>query len=256
VPAADPGSLPRIGGIATMPSRMHSFAAVVESILPQLDRLYVFFDKYDEIPGAFANRPKIVALSPSQFGDYRTCGKFLGIELYGAPCLYFCFDDDIVYPPNYVDVLTLALRRHHLRAIVGFQASIYAPPHLSYRRDRMILHFGRANAFDHSVDELGTGTIGLCTANLRFHPRDWPYWDMADLMLAIEAVKQEVPKIAIRRPDSFLRPLEENQEDSLYLRLVKDDSRQSAIMRNALDAYPLAWHGQDFDGARAPSKTS
>jgi len=252
VPAPNLASLPRIGGLATMPSRMRSFSAVIENILPQLDRLYVFFDKYDEVPSAFANREKIVALSPSQFGAYRTCGKFLGMELFGAPCLYFCFDDDILYPPNYVEVLTRALYRHHFRAIVGLQASLYAPPHLSYRRDRMILHFGRANLFDHGVDELGTGTIGLCTANMTFHPRDWPYWDMADLMLAIEAVKQEVPKIAIRRPDGFLKPLEENQEDSLYLRLLKDDTRQSAIMRSALDTYPLAWHRQSFDAGGAP----
>ncbi len=238
-----------------MPSRSHSFAAVVESILPQLDRLYVFFDTRDEIPKTFANEPKIVALSPSQSGDFHACGKFLGIELFGSPCLYFCFDDDIVYPPNYVEVLTRALHRHHLRAVVGFQASLFAPPHLSYRRDRTILHFGRANLFDHSVDELGTGTIGLCTAHLRFHPRDWPYWDMADLMLAIEAVKQEVPKIAIRRPDSFLKPLEENQPDSIYMRLVKDDTRQSAIMRAALEAFPLAWQRQTFDSGDAPGQS-
>jgi len=63
VPAPNLASLPRIGGLATMPSRMRSFSAVIENILPQLDRLYVFFDKYDEVPSAFANREKIVALS-------------------------------------------------------------------------------------------------------------------------------------------------------------------------------------------------
>lgn len=237
-----------------MPSRKQSFATVLSSILPQLDRLFVFFDKYDGIPDGFANHEKIVPLSPAQFGDYRTCGKFLGMELHGNPCLYFCFDDDILYPPNYVEVVTSALHRHHLRAVVGFQASLFSPPHLSYRRDRMILHFGRAAAFDHNVDELGTGTLGLCTETFRFHPRHWPHCDMADLMAAIEAVKQKVPKIALRRPDGFLRPLEENQEDSIYQRLLKDDSRQTEIMRNALAAYPLAWHGRDIDTGIAESK--
>jgi hypothetical protein len=143
-----------------------------------------------------------------------------------------------------------------MKAVVGFQASLFSTPHLSYARDRSILHFGRMNYVDHSVDELGTGTIGFCTEYLKFHPRDWPYHDMADLMVAIEAVKQQVPKIVIRRPDSFLKPLEENQADSIQSRLVKDDTRQTAIMRNALERYPMAWQREIFDAGGAPGTES
>jgi hypothetical protein len=252
VRTGDLDSLPRVGGIATMPSRSRSFAAVIRSILPQLDRLYVFFDRRDEIPTMFANEPKIVSLSPAQSGDFHACGKFLGIDLFGDPCLYFCFDDDIQYPPNYVQVVTRALHRFHMRAAVGFQASLFTTPHLSYARDRTILHFGRMNYLDHGVDELGTGTIGLCTAFMKFHPRAWPYHDMADLMFAIEAAEQQIPKITIRRPDSFLKPLEENQADSIQSRLMKDDTRQTAIMRTALETYPLAWQRQIFDAGGVP----
>jgi hypothetical protein len=39
--------------MATMPSRKDGCAAVLASILPQLDWLYVFFDRHDAIPNAF-----------------------------------------------------------------------------------------------------------------------------------------------------------------------------------------------------------
>jgi hypothetical protein len=243
-------TLQRVGGIATMPSRKDTFSAVLANVLPQLDRLYVFFDKYDAVP-AFADHPKIVALHPSQAGNLGCDGKFLGIECQPEPCLYFCLDDDIDYPQDYVEVLTRALYRHHLRAVVGFHAIFFAPPYRSYLRDRRVLHFARGSAWDISADAIGTGTMAFCTGTFRFHPGHWPYHDMADLLVAIEAVKRQVPRVSVRRPENFLRPLQLNQEDSLYRRLQEDDSRHSAIMREALEAFPRAWQRTKFDTVTA-----
>lgn len=149
-----------------MPSRRDGLAQVLPRILPQLDRLYLFFDKYDAVPEEYRGEPKIVPLHPSTSGHFASCGKFLAIAEFGAPCLFFGFDDDILYPSGYVDVLTSALRRHHFHAAVGFHAGVFRPPHRSYRRDRVILHFARPINIDCSVDELGTGTIAFATPSL------------------------------------------------------------------------------------------
>jgi len=85
---ASSDALPRIGGIATMPSRTHTFAKALGSILPQVDRLFVFFDKSTAVPEAFLGHPKIAPLLPAQFGDLAAGGKFLGMELHAGPCLY------------------------------------------------------------------------------------------------------------------------------------------------------------------------
>jgi hypothetical protein len=234
--------LPRIGGMATMPSRAHALEIVLSSILPQLDSLFIFFDKHEEVPKAFIDHPKIVPLLPRRYGALAGSGKFLGIELHGEPCLYFCFDDDIHYPADYVEFVTRALYRHHLRAIVGFHACLLKPPYRSYRRDRDIIHFADGLLMDGHVDVLGTGTSAFYPPNFRFDARAWPFKDMLDLLLAIEAAKQGVPRISIRRPVDYLRPIESNQADSTYSALVKDDSRQSEIMRAALKSCPLSWH--------------
>jgi hypothetical protein len=234
--------LPRIGGIATMPSRSHTLAQTLDSILPQVDRLFVFFDKTAAVPAAWAGHPKIEPLLPARHGELGCGGKFLGAELQARPCLYFCFDDDILYPPTYVAVLARALRRHFMRAIVGVHGVFFQAPHLSYRKHRMIHHFADTLYADVCVDALGTGTIAFHTDRFRFDPRQWPFVNMEDLMIAIEAVKQGIPRICIRRPLRFLQALEEDQADSVSRRLDGDDRRETEIMRAALDAWPDAWH--------------
>jgi hypothetical protein len=234
--------LPRIGGMATMPSRAHTIGTVLASILPQLDRLFIYFDGYEAVPHAFTSESKIVPLAPARFGNLAGSGKFLGARLHHDPCLYFCFDDDILYPPDYVEVLTRALYRHRLRAAVGFHAATLRPPFRSYAQDRDIVHFSCGCRNDSHVDMLGTGTMAFHTGHFRFDPDKWRFKDMCDLMTAIEATRQSVPRISIRRPVNYLVPLEQNQIDSTAARLGEDDSRQSEVMREALRSWALSWH--------------
>ncbi|MFO1183924.1 MAG: hypothetical protein U1E56_03975 [Bauldia sp.] len=72
---------------------------------------------------------------------------------------------------------------------------------------------------------------------------------MGDLMVAIAAVEQGVHKVAVRRPRDYLRPIAETQEDSLYGQLIRDDSRESAVMQKAFRDFPSAWQGKDFADA-------
>jgi hypothetical protein len=240
--AAGGDAAPRIGGLATLPSRAATLARVVEAVLPQVDRLYLYFDRCLSVPAGFAGHPKIEPVLPAQVGDLAGAGKFAGLVLHPGACRYFGFDDDILYPPDYVAVLGRALRRHFGRAIVGLHGAFFRHPHRSYRDDRTFLHFRREVMADVYVDLLGTGTTAFDTRCFRFDPRDWPHRGMNDLMLAIEAVKQQVPRICIRRPKRFLEALAENQEDSIHRRLLQGDRLQTEVMQAALEAYPLAWH--------------
>jgi hypothetical protein len=237
-----PSALKRIGGMATMPTRLESCRIAMPSILAQVDRLYLYLDGYPSVPDEFAREPKIVPLLP---GDGETslrgAGKLVGLRAFGEPCLYFCFDDDIVYPPNYVEHMAAALRRHHYRAIVGLHASVYKVPVRSYVRDRQVLHFSAASHFDYVVDELGTGTAALHSSCIRIAPRRWGHHNMCDLMLMIESIRQGVPRISIRRPDRFLLPIEQSQDDSLYRRTLVDDSIQSRLLRATFERYPDRW---------------
>jgi hypothetical protein len=227
--------------MSTIRSRAHTLSTALESILPQVDRLYLFLDKHDDVPKTLPADPKLIPLLPAQYGPFGGNGKFAGLELLTEPALYFCFDDDIHYPPIYVKWMTLALRRHHFRALVGVHGMVFRPPHESYLRDRRTLHFQMARSLDCFVDELGSGTLAFHTDAIKLRPRTWQHHDMSDLMVAIEAVEQRIPRIAVRRPEKFLRAIEENQADSFWRDLQRDDQRQTAIMHAALAAFPLDW---------------
>jgi len=237
-----PARLPRIGGMATMPSREESRREALRHILPQVDRLFLYLDQHKAVPADIAAEPRIVPLLPRP-GDrpYGAAGKLLGLTKLDGPCLYFCFDDDIVYPHGYVALLVKALHRHHFRPIVGIHGAVMNVPCAGYLLDKKTFHFIRHCPFDAVVDELGTGTIGFHSSAIRLDPRRWQHMNMVDLMVCLEAVAQGVPRIVVRHPPEFLLPIAEAQQDSVFERTRKDDSIQTRLVQAAMAHYPGLW---------------
>lgn len=225
-----------------MPSRIDSLRIALPHILSQVDRLYLYFDKYQEVPPEFKAEPKIVSLLPAEEGlSLGGTGKFQGLRLISDPCIYFCFDDDIIYPSGYVDYLASALRRHHYRALVGIHGAVYKFPITSYARDRVVLHFQLGSHFDVLVDELGTGTLAFHSSCIHVNHDKWLSSNMSDLNIMIEAVRQKVPRICVRRSPNYLQPISQDQSDSLYRASLIDDSVQTSLLQAAMRHYPDSW---------------
>lgn len=220
-------TLPRIGGMASIPTRAGDLKQVLERIVPQVERLYLFLHGYEAIP-AVARHSRIVPVLAPADTAFRASGKFYGLLQQTGPCLYFCFDDDILYPPDYVARMTAAILRYGGRAFVGVHGTNYPGTGVSYARDRKGRHFASRLRLDRVIDELGCGTLAFSSELLNIDPRRWPHGDMDDLMLAIEAERNGISRIAIRRPRRWLMPLRQQQPDSLWVRTLADDSRQSA----------------------------
>jgi hypothetical protein len=220
------GTLPRIGGMASIPSRADDLERVLARIVPQVERLYLFLHGHDAIPAAARHSRIVPVLAPADT-PFRASGKFYGLLQQKGPCLYFCFDDDILYPRDYVGRMTAAICRYGGRALVGVHGSDYPGAGTSYARDRKTRPFAKRLLIDRAVDELGCGTVAFPSELLSIDPRRWPHGDMDDLMLAIEAERNGINRIAIRRHRRWLVPIRQGQPDSLWLRTLADDSRQS-----------------------------
>ncbi len=236
------GTLLRIGGMATMPSRWKSFKIALTPILKQVDQLYLYLDKYTHIPAEISAERKIIPLLPQE-GEKHLCaaGKFACLNIVSKPFLYFGFDDDIIYPATYVDHLAAALHRLHYRALVGIHGSIYAMPCTSYVRKRRVLHFKKALSLDCVVDELGSGTLAFHSNCINIDPGEWICRTNVDLMVMLDAIRQEVPRIAVRRPWRFLKPIKQCQKDSIYRALRTDDRFPTRILQAAMADYPGRW---------------
>ena len=223
----------RVGGLATMPSRLETLAKVIPAILPQLDRLYVFLDGFETIPDV-VRHARITVLRSARDGDLHASGKFLGIAREPEGVIYATFDDDIRYPPDYVDSLVAGLARFGGRVIAGYHGTLFKFPYGSFREDHDLCHFRTGLAHDIRVDMLGTGTTAFASSALRIDPRRWPYLDVDDLIVALAAESQEVPRVAIARPSRYLEAYAERQADSLWERLYGDDRRQTRLMRQLM----------------------
>jgi hypothetical protein len=229
--------LPVVGSIATMPTRIHTFVKMLPGILAQVDILYIYLDGYKKIPVELINHHKCRPFLPTDDDNLHTCNRFLAPVHFSSDAIIVFFDDDIFYPPDYVSRIKFALSTYGHRSIVGFHGVIFRPPHTSYRKDQISLHFANALPEDTVVHLLGSGTAAFCSGVFQPDPRHWKHHNMADLYLAAEALKSNLSLISLKRDKKWLIPLEENQDDSLWRSVKKDDRTQTSFMCDLLLQY-------------------
>ena len=220
-----------VAGMATMPSRAATFPIALRSILPQVDRLYLYLDGHFEVPEVARGDPRIVSILSRDVPDLRGNGKFLALSLESAACLYLGVDDDIAYPPRYVANLCNGIRAYGNHAVVGYHGVILARPVVQLAKGHTVLHFAEKLDARKVVDLLGTGTIMFSPQRLRFDFRSWPHVNAMDLYLALEAARAKHPLVCLERDRGFLRALAENQPDSCYSALRRDDSLEIDLAR-------------------------
>src|SRR5262245_25163322 len=224
-----------VAGMATMPSRAATFPYAVRSIIRQVDKLYLYLDGFSECPAPARNDVRIVPIFSQDFPNLHANGKLLGLSLEKNPCLYVTVDDDLYYFRKFVTALRSALATHYDAAVVGYHGSILARPLVRYNLNRTIYHYTSGLDQETIVDIVATGAAMFSSDALRFDVRNWPFKNMVDLGMALEAAKAGLPLIAVaRRPGETLFALAEHQEDSIFAALKKDDSFQTALARELL----------------------
>jgi hypothetical protein len=223
-----------IAGMATMPSRAHTFRKAFSSIVGQVDRLYLYLDGHAEVPDFVRSDQRVTPILSRNQPGLHANGKLLGLCHEQGPYLYVCVDDDFLYPSDFVARLKAGLAAENGHAIVGYHASILERPLLRYHRNRRVLHYSARVPTKREVDVLGTGAVMFSSAALHFDVRAWPWVNMVDLGLAIEAASAGLPLICLSRRRNFIRVLEQEQADSIFLAMQRDDSRQTDLARQLL----------------------
>jgi hypothetical protein len=219
--------------MATMPSRASTAPSAIASILPQVDRLWLFLDRFDATP-PYAEDERIRVVRSQDVGDLRANGKLVGVALESEPCTFFGADDDIRYPADYCDTLEAHLDRYRGGAVVGVHAAVLRRPTASYARDTKVLHRRADQARSEGVDLLGSDSLAFRTTTLRFDVREWVEVNMVDLAFARVARERAVPLVKIPRPSHWLTALDENQDDSIWMGVLADDTRQTVLAQELI----------------------
>ena len=229
--------MPRVATIATLASRIESFRKVLPVIHAQVDHMFVYLDGYSEPPDFLGSIDRITVCRAESLGDLHADSRLLCLQELKAPTVVIVVDDDIMYPQDYVYRLVKALQRVDGQAIVGVHGRIFLPPHQSYVKHATYIHFSHELKDATYVHELGTGTCALISSIVPIDPRAWKRHDMADIMIAIDAQRRGLPRIALARPVNWLMAYAERQQDSMWTKTLADDSEQSRQMRALLSLY-------------------
>jgi hypothetical protein len=216
--------------LASIPERRETLEQVTASLLPQVDRLNVYLNNYPEVP-SFLDHEKIRVIRSQDEGDIRDNGKFYFLD--AAPRgYYFAVDDDIAYPPDYVQELILKLDQYDHRLIAGVHGVVFPNPIERFYKDRTVFSFKHARERDTFVNLLGTATVAFHTDTLELSLADFKAPGMADLWLALAAKRQKIPMISIQREQGWMKDIEPG-DAALYREFMKSDDLQTRVIKEA-----------------------
>lgn len=193
-----------MAGMASIPSRREALSDAVQSIIDQVDQLGVYLGEYDEIPPWLSevDNIRIMRSQDDPQGDRGDAGKFWWASRWDG--FYLTVDDDIVYPPSYVDDTISALTEVGVRAAVSCHGvRLHERPISSYYAQRHVWHW------QHRVKHFRRVHIA-CTGWAAFHaglhdiPIDvFELPNMADIWFGRWAQSNHVPQFVRPHPPSI-----------------------------------------------------
>lgn len=216
-----------IGGIATLYERREIFEEAFHEIIPQVDQLYVTLSGYASVPEFLKKEPKALSVVPSSREGAEA--KFFASILCKPKDVYFTFDDDIVYPADYVKTLRRELKKYPGTAVCVHGSKIRNPG-APYFQAQEILHFLKPLGRNQFVHVAGTGTLAFRPFDVPVSRESFPLPNMADILFSIAARRYEVPIIALARKERWLG-YRKPEGPTIYETSLTDHRIQTELLR-------------------------
>lgn len=179
--------------IASLPARVDGLERAVNSLLPQVNMIFVALNGYDYVPGFLQNNNKIVyAMMDNRLGD---AAKFYDIDKREGFIL--TCDDDLAYPQGYAGYMTNKAKR--LNAAVSLMGKRYDQrPITSFRNGYTSLYRCLVTVpNDAEVHVVGTGVLCFHTDMIKLSLDNFPRKNMADIWFAKAAHEQGVKLMVV-----------------------------------------------------------
>ena len=212
--------------IASLPERVDTLKKTINSLLPQVDGIYVSLNNYEEVPLFLKKKRIISTLCDNSLGAE---AKFLRVnDFYGYTLV--C-DDDLIYPDNYVEYMINKVEAH--KGIVSLLGKVYSTrPTKSYRRGYTDIYrcLVRVEG-DHEVDVCGTGAMAYHSRDIEINIKDFGMRNMADVWMAKIAHEQGVKMFAVEHDRDFVKHV--LYPDRIWVGTV-DDTVQTMVLNSFL----------------------
>lgn len=216
-----------VGKMASYPARQNELVHSVNSVLPQVDKLVLCLNEYDSVPDWVQKESKIEAVIPQI--DLKDVGKFLPFD--DAATHIFFFDDDIIYPADYVSKTRTVLDQHD-NVVVGYHGSYFVMPKFGITLEklkrwiglkigrhgpdwyRVILDFTDHLAKETQVEQLGTGVLAMKASSnppLSYFEGSQMY---VDVRFACWCFENGISMLCLPRESGWL--IDQRAGDSIY----------------------------------------
>jgi len=206
--------------IATYPPRFATLQKVIDSLVDQVDEVRVYcnlttnhYDVLRHFEKDYQSR-KVTLINHGEFMMNLTDnGKFYSLDEIKEPEYYLTCDDDIIYPPNYVETIKKAI--DYYGCIVGFHGRQLLGTGLDYYKDHKSFHFLGTVTNDEVIDVVGTGVCGFRTDY--FRPKELAHSTekrMSDLIFSLEASKQKKQIGIIKHDAGWLKTI--NNKETIH----------------------------------------
>ncbi len=218
------------GSMVSIPSRELVLGTVIDSILPQVDELNVYLNNYEQIPD-FLKNPKIKVFQSQIHGDLADNGKFFSPPQSG---FHFTFDDDILYPLDYISKLIENLKKYQCKVAVGVHGIEIKEGFKRYYdiASREVISFYRESLEDRYVHILGTGTLAYHTQTLSFSLEHVHATHMVDIYFGLFCQKNNIPLICIEHEAKWMKELETPKETRIFDNFSSKDKVQTDLVKS------------------------
>lgn len=204
----------KIATMATFPARKEVMLKAIETVVDQVDRLYVCANGYD---GGLDAGPKVEFHYPDR--DQKDVGKF--VFDVAATDLVFLMDDDISYPADYTETMAEHLDRYSaLDGIVGLHGVTYTDLFDGNAANRSVQVFHRSLEQDIFVNQVGTGTV--CCWGRQMPDKAFMEGSerFVDVRFAVHQERSNRPRIAVARQSGWLTEID-GEGESIFSTFTK-----------------------------------
>lgn len=219
-----------IASCATIPSRENYLKKTIDSLLNQVDEVRCYLNGFERIP-SFLNHDKIkVYKSQDRLGDITDRGKFYGCD--DIEGYHLTFDDDIVYPPDYVNRLI------HYIDLYGGVWSFHGRV-LKDKKYFRSFYRGATKLFFHcrlemneivKLDTPGTGVMGYHTDDVRFDMDDFTEDFMCDILVAIKCKKEGIVIRGVPHEEGLFKFADIPRSNTIFGRQKDNDKIQVSLI--------------------------
>lgn len=206
--------------------RIDSLIRSLKSIYDQCDVINVCLNNHEGNIPAYLLSPKInLTLTDNSKGD---AFKFLYLE--ESDGYYLTIDDDLIYPPNYVDYMISKSKEYRDKKIITLHGRSFSKfPIQSYYRSATERYqcLGEVNK-DTKVQFGGTGVMCFHTSLLKISINNFYYPNMADVWIGKFAQQSGVEIICVSHKVGYIREIP--QKITIYGTESKDDTKQTNVV--------------------------